>query len=76
MEKRKNKTIRSFHDLRVYQSLYKAMVIVLTKIVPKLPREEKYDLVDQMRRCCKAGPSLFQLKVLLKGIRQETGGNT
>ncbi len=35
------------------------MVLVLTKIVPKLPREEKYDLADQMRRCCKAASALI-----------------
>lgn len=35
------------------------MVIVLTQIIPRLPKEEKYDLVDQMRRCCKAGPALL-----------------
>jgi len=51
--------IRSFQDLRVYQNLYSAMKIVLTKIIPCLPKEEKYDLVDQMRRCCKAAPSLL-----------------
>jgi len=45
--------------LRVYQNLYKAMVVVLTKIVPKLPKEEKYDLGDQMRRACKASPALL-----------------
>lgn len=54
-----NKTIRSFTDLRVYQNLYKAMKIVLIKIIPYLPKEEKYDLVNQMRRCCKAGPALL-----------------
>lgn len=51
--------INSFRDLRVYQNLYQAMVIVLTKIVPDLPKEEKYDLADQMRRCCKASPALL-----------------
>jgi four helix bundle protein len=60
MENRENKnTIRSFKDLNVYQNLYKAMVIVLTEIVPKLPKEEKYDLADQMRRACKAPPALL-----------------
>lgn len=57
-EKIENK-INSFKDLRVYQNLYQAMVIVLTKIVPNLPKEEKYDLADQMRRCCKASPALL-----------------
>ncbi len=53
------KPISSFQDLRVYQNLYKAMIIVLTKIILKLPKEERFDLVDQMRRCCKAGPALM-----------------
>jgi four helix bundle protein len=59
MENNKNKTIKSFRDLHVYQNLYKAMVWVLTKIIPKLPKDEKYDLADQMRRACKAGPALI-----------------
>jgi len=59
MEISKNKTIKSYRDLRVYQNLYKAMVLVLTKIVLNLPKEERYDLADQMRRACKAGPALL-----------------
>lgn len=55
----KNKPIKSYRDLRIYQNLYEVMILVLTKIVPKLPREEKYDLGDQMRRACKAGPALI-----------------
>lgn len=54
-----NKTIKSFQDLRVYQNLYRGMIIVLTTIIKSLPKEEKYDLVDQMRRCCKACPALL-----------------
>lgn len=53
------KTIKSFRDLDVYQNLYKAMILVLTKILPTLPNEEKFDLKDQMRRACKAGPALI-----------------
>ena len=59
IENRKKKTIKSFRDLYVYQNLYRAMIIVLTKIIPKLPKEEKYDLRDQMRRACKAAPALI-----------------
>jgi len=60
MENSKNeKHIKSYHDLRVYQNLYRAMTMVLTKIVPNLPPEEKYDLGNQMRRACKAGPALI-----------------
>lgn len=58
MEK-KNKTIKSFQDLVVYQNLYRAMKIVLEEIIPSLPKEEKYDLADQMRRASKAGPALI-----------------
>lgn len=54
-----NTTIKSFRDLRVYQNLYKAMQLTLTKIIPKLPKEERYDLGDQMRRASKAGPALI-----------------
>ena len=35
------------------------MIIVLTKIILRLPKEERYDLVDQMRRACKAAPALL-----------------
>ena len=60
MENRNNyRPIKTFQDLYVYQNLYKAMLIVLKEISPKLPREEKYDLADQMRRACKAGPALI-----------------
>ena len=59
MENSKNKTIKSFHDLHIYQNLYRAMILVLTKIIVELPKEEKYDLVNQMRRACKAAPALI-----------------
>ncbi|MFA5318573.1 MAG: four helix bundle protein [Patescibacteria group bacterium] len=53
------KPIRTFRDLYVYQNLYKAMVIVHTKIVPSLPKEEKFDLADQMKRASKSAPALI-----------------
>jgi four helix bundle protein len=53
------KPIKSFQDLEVYQNLYRAMKLVLIKVIPTLPKEEKYDLGDQMRRACKAGPALI-----------------
>lgn len=53
------KPIKGFQDLIVYQNLNKAMVLVLTKIITTLPKEEKFDLVDQMRRASKAGPALI-----------------
>lgn len=44
--------VQSFKDLTVYQNLYKAAIIVSKEIIPKLPDEEKYNLKDQLRRCC------------------------
>ena len=53
------KPIKNFQDLIVYQNLYRAMMIVLQDIIPTLPKEEKFDLVDQLRRGCKAAPALI-----------------
>lgn len=53
------KPIRSFRDLEVYQNTYKACVLVMKEIVPKLPFSEKYDLTDQLSRACKAIPRLI-----------------
>ena len=53
------KPIRSFRDLEVYQSSYDASLEVILKIVPKLPKEEQYDLADQLRRSSKAVPRLI-----------------
>lgn len=55
----KNKKITSYRDLDVYQRAYKASFLVMTKIVPKLPESEKYDLKDQLSRSCKAVPRLI-----------------
>jgi four helix bundle protein len=53
------KPIKSFYDLNVYQSAYEASIIVLTKIIPKLPKEEQFDLTSQLRRSAKAIPRLI-----------------
>lgn len=53
------KPIKSFQDIDAYQNLYKAMVLVHTKIIPNLPKEERFGLVDQIRRASKAGPALL-----------------
>ncbi|MCX6704806.1 MAG: four helix bundle protein [Candidatus Woesebacteria bacterium] len=53
------RSIKSFQDLIVYQNLYRAMVLVHTKVLTTLPKEEKFDLVDQMSRASKAGPALL-----------------
>jgi len=51
--------IKSFRDLYVYQNLYKAMIIVHTKIVLGLPKDEKFNLADQMKRASKGAPALI-----------------
>lgn len=53
------KRIRSFEDLEVYQNAYNCMLEVYKIIIPNLPREENYDLKDQIRRSCKAIPRLI-----------------
>jgi four helix bundle protein len=58
MESDKKKII-SFKDLEVYQRTYDAGIMVMTKIVSKLPESEKYDLKDQLSRSCKAIPRLI-----------------
>lgn len=59
MEMKKNKTIKSFHDLEVYQNSYEASLEIINKIVNKLPDMEKDDLKSQMRRASKAIPRLI-----------------
>lgn len=51
--------IRSFRDLDVYNSTYEASIDVNLNVVPKLPKEERYDLADQLRRSTKAIPRLI-----------------
>jgi len=53
------KPIKSFQDLDVYQSTYKGMLSVFKHILPKLPKEEEYDLKNQLRRSAKAIPRLI-----------------
>ncbi|MDD5289992.1 MAG: four helix bundle protein [Patescibacteria group bacterium] len=53
------KPIISFRDLDVYQNSYRASIVVMTKIIPALPANEKYDLKDQIQRACKAIPRLI-----------------
>lgn len=55
------KKIASFRDLKVYQKSYDAAITVIKQIIPKLPREEKFDLADQLRRSVKAIPRLIPL---------------
>lgn len=60
MESRQVRTpIKTFQDLVVYQNLYRTMVLVHRDVVPKLPKDERFDLVDQMKRASKAAPALL-----------------
>jgi len=54
-----NKPITSFRDLEVYLVSYQAMLLVMKEIIPLLPPAEKFDLVDQLSRACKAIPRLI-----------------
>ena len=40
------KPITSFQDLDVYQGTYKGMLTVFEHILPKLPKEENFDLIS------------------------------
>ncbi len=64
------KPIRSFRDLDVYQNSYKASILVATKILPKLPENERFDLKDQLSRSSKAVPRLIAEGFAKKHQRQ------
>lgn len=53
------KPITSFRDLEVYSNTYQAMLRVMREVIPLLPTSEKFDLVDQISRACKAVPRLI-----------------
>ena len=55
----KRKPIISFKDLEIYRNTYRDSIIIMTRILPKLPESEKYDLKDQLSRSCKAIPRLI-----------------
>ena len=53
------KFIKSFRDLDVFQNTYKASILMMTRVIPKLPNSERFDLKDQLSRSCKAPPRLI-----------------
>lgn len=55
----RKKWIQSFADLDVYQRLYRLSLRVIKDLLPLIPSEERFDLKDQVRRSCKAGPALI-----------------
>lgn len=54
-----SKPTKSFQDIIVYQNLNKVAIIAIKEIITTLPKAEKYDLSDQMRRASKAAPALI-----------------
>ncbi|MBI2356218.1 MAG: four helix bundle protein [Candidatus Doudnabacteria bacterium] len=58
-EQKDKKPIKSFRDLEVFQNTYAAMLRLMKEVLPLIPASEKYDLVDQLRRSCKAAPRLI-----------------
>jgi len=54
-----NKKITNYKDLDVFQRAYKLSLLIMSKIIPKLPESEKYDLKDQLSRSSKAIPRLI-----------------
>ncbi|MBI5699662.1 four helix bundle protein [Candidatus Saganbacteria bacterium] len=58
-KERDKRPIRSFLDLEVYQDTYRSSILILTEVIPRLPKTEQDDLGDQMKRACKAVPRLI-----------------
>ena len=55
--------IKSYEDLEVYQNSYRAMLMVFREVLPLLPKEERFDLVDQLRRSSKAIPFYISYRI-------------
>lgn len=47
-------TEQSFETLKVWQNAHQLMLDVHQKLLPLLPKDEKYGLADQMRRASKS----------------------
>jgi four helix bundle protein len=54
-----DKKFSSFYDLEVYRNTSEAAVTVIQKILPRLPKEERFDLESQLRHSAKAVPRLI-----------------
>ena len=48
-----------FRDLEIYQKSYKAAIIVIKQIIPKLSREDRFYLAAQLRRSVKSIPKII-----------------
>jgi len=49
-----NSTIRTFEDLECWKACRELRLFVARKVVPSLPREEKYRLGDQLLRAARS----------------------
>jgi four helix bundle protein len=50
-------TEQGFERLKTWQKAHQLMLDVHKRLVPLLPRDEKYDLADQLRRSSKSVPA-------------------
>src|SRR5512134_1291132 len=50
-------TEQGFEKLAAWQKAHQLMLDVHKKLIPLLPKEEKYDLADQIRRSSKSVPA-------------------
>ena len=48
---------QSFEKLTTWQKAHQLMLDIHKKLIPVLPKEEKYDLADQLRRSSKSVPA-------------------
>lgn len=56
MENRRMNKIKTFKDLIIWQKAHK-LSLDIAKLVRSFPKDEKYDLVSQMRRSARSIPS-------------------
>ena len=54
-----------FEDLKVWQLAYK-LSLAVAKLVKDFPKDEKYDLSDQMRRSARSIPSDISLPCVIR----------
>ena len=53
------KSFNHAYELDVYKRMFGLSKVVIKKVIPRLPQEEKYDLADQMRRASKAAVAIL-----------------
>ncbi|MGB3478686.1 MAG: four helix bundle protein [bacterium] len=56
MENRKKNKIKNFKNLKIWQKAHK-LSLDIAKLAKTFPKDEKYDLVSQMRRSARSIPS-------------------